>query len=272
MSTYVIGDIHGCFDQLQLLLSKIKFSQNNDTLWFTGDLINGGPKSTEVLRFIKGLGNQHICVLGNHDAVLLALAAKIKPAYEINTAGFDPILQAPDCAELIEWLRMRPIIHFDAKFNVLLVHAGVLPQWSLKQIQSYAKEFEDILHSDQAFSFYANLYGDQPDTWQETLTGWPRIRFIYNCFTRMRFCTADGKLDLISKNGTNEAPNGYTPWFKIPSVRPHGMKIIFGHWSALNGETGVTNAIAMDTGCVYGRSLTALRLDDWQFFSVNATA
>lgn len=269
MSTYVIGDIHGCFDQLTLLLDKINFSHSKDILWFTGDLINGGPKSTEVLRFIKSLGEQHICVLGNHDVVLLALAANIKlPFDEISKIGFDPILQAPDCAELIAWLRSRPIVHFDEKFNILLVHAGVLPQWSLNQIQGYAKELEDILRGEKANDFYANLFGNQPDTWQGTLDGWPRIRFLFNCFTRIRFCTSYGKLELIAKSGMEDTPNGYLPWFKIPSVRAPDMKIIFGHWSALVGRTGIDNAIALDTGCVYGRNLTALRLDDWQYFSV----
>lgn len=268
MATYVIGDIHGCYDELQALLDKIKFDPTKDILWFTGDLVNGGPHPAEVIRFIKSLGKQHICVLGNHDLVLLAVAAgKITPLND-RVIGFEPILIAPDCDELCNWLRQQPLVHFDPKFNVLLVHAGVLPQWSLQQIQNYANEVQDVLQGSNVTEFYSQMYGNLPDVWDESLTGWARIRFLINCFTRMRFCTPDGKLDLEEKGDISKAPTGYLPWFEITSVRDTKTKILFGHWAALMGNTGVDSAIALDTGCVWGHKLTALRLDDWQYFNV----
>lgn len=266
MATYAIGDIHGCFAQLQELLAKIKFDPNSDTLWFTGDLINGGPQPAEVLRFIKDLGNKHVCVLGNHDLVLLAMAAgKITPMND-RVIGFEPVFAAPDYPELLEWLRMRPFVHYDAKFNALLVHAGVLPSWDLHQIQNYARELEMVLHGSDYLALYNNIFGDEPDTWDESLTGWPRLRFLANCFVRMRFCTANGKLELSSKGNSSDAPHGYTPWFTF--ARKDNLRIIFGHWSALLGKTNVANAIAMDTGCVWGNYLSALCLENNELFSV----
>lgn len=267
MATYVIGDIHGCYKQLQLLLETINFDPTNDTLWFTGDLINGGPQPAEVIRFIKSLDDKHICVLGNHDLVLLGVAAGKMTAPHDREIGFEPVLDASDCDELLDWLRMRPIVHYDASFNMLLVHAGVLPEWTLEDIKNYAHEVENVLRSKQAVELYGEMYGNLPDTWNNALTGWERIRFLINCFTRMRFCTASGKLDLITKGNIHDAPDGFKPWFEIPSVRDKNLKILFGHWAALMGNTGVENAIALDTGCVWGNCLTALRLDDWVFFS-----
>lgn len=268
MATYVIGDIHGCFDELQLLLAAINFNPQHDTLWFTGDLINGGPKPAEVMRFIKELGTKHICVLGNHDLVLLAMAAgQITPQND-RAIGFDPVFAAPDWQDLIAWLRMRPLVHFDPKFNILLVHAGVLPHWNLQQILGYAQEVAGLLHGPQYKQLYANMFGNEPHTWSEELTSWPRVRFLINCFTRMRFCTADGKLDLTTKGLAAQAPPGYAPWFQFP--RADDLKIIFGHWAALRGHTGVAHAIAMDTGCVWGDSLSALCLDSDQLYSVAA--
>lgn len=268
MATYVIGDVHGCFIQLQQLLTVINFNLEQDTLWFTGDLINGGPQPAETLRFIKSLGNKQVCVLGNHDLVLLGVDAGKLTAPNDRNLGFEPVLNSPDCEELIDWLRMRPLVHFDAKFNVLLVHAGVLPQWNLEQTQKYAHEIENILRSPQATELYGEMYGNLPDVWDENLSGWPRIRFLINCFTRMRFCSPAGKLNLTAKGTVQDAPTGFLPWFTIPTARDPQLKILFGHWAALLGKTGVDNAIALDTGCVWGHHLTALRLDDYKFFSV----
>lgn len=268
MATYVIGDIHGCYQQLLLLLDTIKFDSKKDLLWFTGDLINGGPQPAEVIRFIKSLGDKQVCVLGNHDLVLLGVAAGMMAAPHDREIGFEPVFEAADCDDLISWLRLRPVIHYDAKFNVLLVHAGVLPKWSLQEIQGYAREIENILRGEHATELYSEMYGNLPDTWSNTLTSWERIRFLINCFTRMRFCTPDGTLDLIAKGNVNHAPDGFKPWFEIPTIRDTNLKVLFGHWAALMGHTGVDNAIALDTGCVWGHSLTALRLDDWQYFSV----
>lgn len=266
MATYVIGDIHGCYDQLQALLDLIKFDPSTDILWFTGDLINGGPKPAEVIRFIKSLGDRQICVLGNHDLVLLALAAGKRIPHNDRAIGFDPVFLAPDQQELIEWLRMRPMVHYDPNFNTLLVHAGVLPSWTLNEIRSYAHEVEVLLRGSNYLELYANMFGNEPDLWSADLTGWPRMRFIINCLTRMRFCSDQGQLELTSKGTINDAPTGFLPWFQIP--RQDDLKIVFGHWAALLGNTNTPNAIAMDTGCVWGHSLSARCLENGHIHSI----
>jgi bis(5'-nucleosyl)-tetraphosphatase (symmetrical) len=270
MATYAIGDVHGCYDQLQSLLTQVKFDPKQDTLWFTGDLINGGPKSVETLRFIKSLGDRCITVLGNHDLVLLGLASgritKLKDEERID--GFTQVLEAADKDELISWLGTCKMVHYDTKFNALLVHAGVLPQWDLTAILKHAAELETVIHGPKAADFYAAIFGNLPDVWDDNLSGNDRLRFIVNCFTRMRFCDANGKLNLTAKGQLKSAPAGYYPWFTLPNKHPKDLKIIFGHWAALVGETEVENMISIDTGCMWGHSLTALRLDDWQKFSV----
>lgn len=267
MATYVIGDIHGCYDQLVELLDKINFTPN-DVLWFSGDLINGGPKPAEVIRFIKSLGSRHICILGNHDLVLLALGCgKVIPQND-RKIGFEPFFNAHDHIELLEWLRMRPLIHYDDTFKILLVHAGVLPQWDLTSIKQYAAEVELLLHNQDYEKLYENMFGNTPDAWSNQLTGWDRVRFIINCFTRMRFCTPSGQLDFTAKGNIDDGPSGFYPWFKIP--RNDNLKIIFGHWAALLGKTNVANAIAIDTGCVWGNSLSAYCLETQQVHSVKS--
>ena len=268
MTTYVIGDIHGCYQQLCILLDNITFDPSKDVLWFTGDLINGGPQPAEVIRFIKSLGNKQVCVLGNHDLVLLGVAAGKIAAPHDRTIGFEPVLEAADRDELLNWLRFRPMIHYDATFNTLLVHAGVLPIWSLIEIQNYAHEIENILRSNNVVELYSTMYGNMPHTWTNALTSWDRIRFLINCFTRMRFCTPNGTLNLTAKGKIHDTPGqAFKAWFEIPTARDYNLKVLFGHWAALMGHTGVNNAIALDTGCVWGHHLTALRLDDWKFFS-----
>jgi bis(5'-nucleosyl)-tetraphosphatase (symmetrical) len=268
MSTYAIGDIHACYDQLQQLLVKIQFNAARDQLWFSGDLINGGPKPLETMRFIKDLADNCVCVLGNHDIVLLGIAAeKLHPPHD-KVAGFDPILQAADREDLINWLRMRPILHYDQHFNALIVHAGVLPQWDLATVQACAREVEALLRGSVANDFYSVMFGNLPDRWDPLLVGSDRFRFIINCLTRMRFCDPEGRLELEIKGNENSAPIGYLPWFEVPHRKTANLNIIFGHWAALLGETGVAKVHAIDTGCMWGHSLTALRLDDWQRFSV----
>lgn len=266
MATYVIGDIHGCLEQLQQLLQLINFDTENDTLWFTGDLINRGPQSLETLRFIKSLGSNHISVLGNHDLVLLALHAKQLTLPKDHSNDFDQVLEAADCEELLQWLQTRPMAHYDAKFNALLVHAGVLPQWSLEQILSYASEIQAILQGPNAAALFKEMYGDLPDTWSTDLIGWDRVRFLINCFTRMRFCSKTGQLDLAAK-GTQPAP-GFDAWFAIDTNRDPKLTILFGHWAALLGKTSQPNVLGLDTGCVWGHQLTALRLEDRKYFAV----
>jgi len=265
MSTNAIGDIQGCFAELQELLRLIKFDHKKDQLWFVGDLVNRGPKSLEVLRFVKSLPNP-IVVLGNHDLHLLTIFNKIDPL-QINHT-YHEILRAPDCQELIDWLRSRPFLHHDENLGYVMVHAGIYPNWTLEQAKSYAKEAEQILQSDNYAEFLEHMYGNEPNIWHEDLTGIARFRFIISCFTRMRFSDEQGKLDLQETKGLDATPVGFMPWFKVPKRKTKDYKIIFGHWAALQGKADTENIYALDTGCVWGGKLTALRLEDEQKFSV----
>jgi len=266
MSTYAIGDIQGCFSTLQALLAKIHFDPKQDRLWFTGDLVNRGPQSLEVLRFIKDLGDQHDTVLGNHDLHLLAVAYGVGKSAQKDT--LQAILAAPDRHELIEWLRHRPLLHGGDHHHYVLTHAGIAPQWSLTQAIALAKEVETVLRSDRPELFLRHMYGNQPDQWQETLQGPERWRCITNYFTRMRFCYADGRLELAYKGKREHAPQDLMPWFLVPDRRNADVDILFGHWAALGGVTDIPHVYALDTGCVWGHALTAMRLEDQQRFSV----
>lgn len=266
MATYAIGDVQGCFDELQTLLKKINFNPQVDQLWFVGDLVNRGPKSLEVLRFVKNLPQTKI-VLGNHDLHLIALAyGNPYPDHTLNA-----VLTAPDREELIEWLRRLPLLHHDEKLNFVMVHAGIYPLWNLNQAKTYAQEFETALHSEKISELLKNMYGDQPDQWNENLAGEERLRFIVNTFTRMRFCTPAGKLEFHNIGKINSVSQNYLPWFKIPNRATKNLNIIFGHWAALQGETGEPKVFALDTGCVWGNCLTAMRLQDQEKFSVNCS-
>ena len=266
MSHYAIGDVQGCYSQLLVLLKKINFDPSKDKLWFTGDLVNRGPQSLQVLRFVKSLGEKAITVLGNHDLHLLAIAAGKQQQKKQDT--LDEILNAPDCKELCDWLRQQPLIHHDEKLNYTLVHAGLAPQWDLEQALRYAHEVETVLRNENYKIFFEHLYGNQPDCWQNTLTGWDRLRVITNYLTRLRFCTTDGKMDLKQKESAESIDKNYLSWFKIPQRANKNLNIIFGHWAALNGNATTENIFALDTGCVWGNCLTAMRLEDKQKFSV----
>lgn len=266
MSTYAIGDIQGCYQELGDLLGKINFDPLKDTLWFTGDLINRGPQSLSVLRFIKSLGEKAIVVLGNHDLHFLAVAAYKRPQQSLDT--LDEILSAPDCQELFNWLRKLPLIHYDKTLNFLLVHAGLPPQWDLTKALSCAQEVENVLKGTQYLEFLANMQGLSPSCWTDNLAGWPRLRLITNYLTRIRFCDEKGCLEHLTKGHLNKPPIGYLPWFKIPNRASKDVRIIFGHWAALEGHTGTPNIFALDTGCIWGKKLTAMRLEDAQLFSV----
>ncbi|MDR1057036.1 MAG: symmetrical bis(5'-nucleosyl)-tetraphosphatase [Coxiellaceae bacterium] len=263
MSTYCIGDIQGCFDELEQLLKVINYDYHNDSLWFVGDLVNRGPKSLEVLRFIKDLPNTKI-ILGNHDLHLLNLYNKTA---NFNTSYLKQILIAPDGKKLIEWLKSQFLIYYDQKYNCVLVHAGIYPQWDLISAIKYAKEVEKILHSEDYLDFLKHGYGNKPSIWHEDLRGWDRYRFITNAFMRMRFCDLEGNLEFDHAGKADTAPPGYLPWFKIPWRKTKNIKIIFGHWAALEGATDDSNIIPLDTGCVWGGSLTALRIEDGVKFS-----
>lgn len=263
MATYVIGDIQGCYQELMALLDLIQFSAS-DRLWLTGDLVNRGPGSLATLRAIKQLDRQVITVLGNHDLHLLAVAYGHGTCKRGDT--IDDILAAPDCDELLDWLRFRPLLHLEER--KVLVHAGLPPIWSADDALGFAHEVEAVLRSDDYLRYFANMYGNQPDCWREHLSGPARWRIITNYLTRMRFVGPRGELELKSKSELNAAPAGYRAWFYYPNPEWAGYRIYFGHWAALVGHTGMHDVFALDTGCVWGNSLTALRLEDQRLFSV----
>jgi len=257
MATYCIGDVQGCFDELCELLAIISFNPHQDTLWFVGDLVNRGPKSLEVLRFIKNLPHK-IVVLGNHDLHLLNYYNKI---VDFEASHLEAIVKAEDALLLINWLRKQPLMHYDAKLNYILVHAGVYPEWNLRQVETLAREAEQVLRSDNYTDFLEHMYGDAPNKWSENLQGNDRVRFIINSFTRMRLCDANGNLDFTYTGPLDGKPKELMPWFKVPCRKIQNEKIVFGHWAALNGVTDEANVFALDTGCVYGKALTAMRLE-----------
>ncbi len=269
MATYAIGDIQGCLPQLVQLLEQINYQAEEDRLWFAGDLINRGPASLETLRFIKSLGDSAKVVLGNHDLHLLAVAHGHGDLKRKDTLA--EILMASDRDELMNWLRNQPLCHYDPQLNTIMTHAGIPPCWDLDKTLSLAAEVEEKLKSDTVDDFFAAMYGNTPRKWSDDLTGMDRLRAITNYLTRMRFCDENSKLDLKSKEGINTAVKGYAPWFNYPTQLPENCHIVFGHWAAIEGITHQDNIHALDTGCVWGGSLTALRLEDRQRFSTSCS-
>jgi bis(5'-nucleosyl)-tetraphosphatase (symmetrical) len=259
MSVYAIGDIQGCFDELLELLATLRFDRQRDRLWFVGDLVNRGPKSLETLRFVRELGSAAVTVLGNHDLHLLAAAHGIRPD-NIDGDTLEPILAAPDREDLIDWLRRLPLLHYDGELGYLMVHAGLPPQWDLKLAQRCAGEVETVLRGNRLESFLSRMYGNKPRQWSGELEGWDRLRFIVNCFTRMRFCDRNGRLELKSSGPPGSQPEGYYPWYEIPGRASAGMNIIFGHWSTLKAAD-IPGVYPIDQGCLWGGQLTALRID-----------
>jgi bis(5'-nucleosyl)-tetraphosphatase (symmetrical) len=256
MATYAIGDLQGCYESLLRLLDKLNFDKTKDTLWFAGDLVNRGSDSLSTLRFVKSLGDSAITVLGNHDLHLLAIAYDVKTT---RSPDLQRILDAEDRDELLHWLSTRPLLHHDSRLNNTITHAGIYPFWSLEQTQDYAAELENELKNNLN-NFLNNMYGNNPDKWDDSLTGFERLRFICNCFTRMRFCKQDGTLDFTSKGVPGTIPEGTLPWFEIPNRKTANHKLLFGHWSTL-GIINKENVDALDTGCVWGGKLTAVRID-----------
>lgn len=256
MATYAIGDLQGCYKSLLRLLKKINFDKKTDTLWFAGDLVNRGSDSLSTLRFVKSLGSSAITVLGNHDLHLLAIAHGVKKKC---SPDLQQILDADDCDELLQWLSTRPLLHHNSKLNYTITHAGIYPLWSLKEAKEYAAELENELKNN-LHTFLNNMYGDKPDIWDDSLSGYKRLRFICNCFTRMRYCYKDGTLDFSSNGAPGTIPKDTSPWFELPKRKAENENILFGHWSAL-GAINKENVFALDTGCVWGGKLTALRID-----------
>lgn len=267
MATYAIGDPQGCFAPLQRLLDAIRFDDRADRLWFVGDLVNRGPDSLATLRFVKALGESEVSLLGNHDLHLLAVAHGVQRQRRDDTLR--DVLEAPDRDELLDWLRRRPLMHVEQGFAV--VHAGLLPQWTVDQARGLAREVEQALGAEQGGELLGRMYGNQPARWSDELSGYDRLRVIINAMTRLRLCSADGEMEFGHKGRVKDAPPGYLPWFDVPGRRSRGTPVIFGHWSAL-GLKLAGDLIGLDTGCLWGRRLTALRLEDRRIFQVSCRA
>lgn len=263
MATYAIGDIQGCYDPLQRLLERIRFEPAYDRLWFVGDLVNRGPQSLLVLRFIKDLGTSAITVLGNHDLHLIALAEGHARKHKGDT--LDAVLAAPDRDELLHWLRQQRLAWREGEF--LLVHAGVMPGWSADDTMRRAAEVEAALQDEHYREFLAQMYGNEPYAWQEALTGKERLRLIVNTFTRLRYCTTKGEMDFHQKGAPGTQPAHLLPWFDVPGRKTADTTVIMGHWSTL-GLLIRPDLIALDTGCLWGGQLTAIRLEDRQVFAL----
>lgn len=256
MAVYALGDVQGCFAELRRLLDKLAFDPAVDRLWFVGDLVNRGPRSLETLRFIRGLGSAAVTVLGNHDLHLLAVACGVSHTKHRDTFG--DVLNAPDRDELLDWLRRQPLLYGEGGFY--LIHAGLPPQWTMEDAGRLAGEAGAVLAGDGSVEFFRHMYGDQPDIWSESLAGWDRLRFVVNCLTRMRYCGRDGRVEFKQKGAPGSQPEGLLPWFAVPGRRSLGAKIVFGHWSTLGFHVG-EGVCGLDTGCLWGGELTALRLD-----------
>ena len=265
MATYAIGDIQGCYDSLQRLLDLCAFDPASDRLWLVGDLVNRGPQSLETLRLIKSLGPAALTVLGNHDLYLL-MVAEGGAKFRGKDDTIQPILDAPDCAELLDWLRQQPLCHTEGDY--CLVHAGLLPQWTAARARELAREVEAKLQGPDFHDFVVNLWGSEPAGWSDDLTGWPRLRVIVNAMTRMRFCTRFGIMEFKAKGKLSNAPVGHLPWFDLPDRQSAESVLVTGHWSAL-GLKITPNLLALDSGCLWGGHLTAVRLEDRRVFQVD---
>ena len=263
MAIYAVGDVQGCHAELVLLLDKIAFDPEADKLWLVGDLVNRGPGSLDVLRLVKSLGDSAITVLGNHDLHLLAVTEGVAELNRHDT--LDEILNAPDRNELLHWLRNQRLLH--AQDGFVLVHAGLLPQWSVAQAQSLAREVEVALRGNDYATFLSRMYGNTPHNWDDSLSGYKRLRVIVNAFTRMRICTKEGEMEFKFKGEVENIPAGYMPWFDIPKRASRDATVIVGHWSAL-GLKIEQRVIALDTGCLWGGPMSAIRLEDRRLFQV----
>ncbi len=269
MPVYAIGDIQGCYDELLTLLDRVRFDATRDRLWLTGDLVNRGPRSLEVLRFVKGLGDRAVTVLGNHDLHLLAVATTEHGMRCKDT--LQPVLLAPDRDELLTWLRHRPLLHHDATLGYTLVHAGLAPQWDLGLACRCARELEGQLRGPDHVEYFAHMYGNTPELWSDELTEWDRLRFITNCFTRMRYCREDGALAFDTKAAPGTQPLGYVPWFASPHRASAAERIVVGHWSTVELNHRVDpkhRVVLLDHGCVWGGHMTAFELEQGRYLDM----
>ena len=262
-ATYLVGDIQGCFESLKALLVAVGFT-DADRLWCVGDLVNRGPASLGVLRFARGLGERFACVLGNHDLHFLAMVYGGHPHRATDT--MENLLDAPDCADLADWLRRQPLL-IDAP-DWVIVHAGIPHIWTMESARHNAREVEAVLRGPDHAGFFRAMYGNEPSLWREDLEGMDRYRAVVNYLTRMRLVDDEGRLEFSHKGALDNLPAGYRPWFAYPTQIPGTL--YFGHWAALDGTTGLARSIGLDTGCVWGRTMTAVRLEDGAMFSVRA--
>ncbi|HEU4670807.1 MAG TPA: symmetrical bis(5'-nucleosyl)-tetraphosphatase [Dyella sp.] len=271
MATYAIGDVQGCYPELQRLLDKLRFDPAQDHLWFCGDLVNRGGQSLETLRFIHGLRERTVVTLGNHDLSLLAIAQRKPDAQARVNPELREVLFADDAPVLFEWLRSQKLLHHDEQLGWTMVHAGLAPGWTLRQAQRSAQEIERELTSPRHPRLLRNLFGNRPAAWSSRLQGIERMRASINTLTRMRYCDIHGRIDFEGKGVPGTQKPGMYPWFEVPGMRRRETRIVCGHWSALGRFAGL-GVYAIDTGCVWGGQLTALRLDAEEpvYFTVNA--
>jgi len=262
MAIYAVGDLQGCLEPLKCLLKKVKFDWEKDTLWIVGDIVNRGPDSLRTLRFLYKNRERVVCVLGNHDLHLLAVASGLRKKGRSDT--LDKLLVAHDRDELLRWLRYRPLIHTEAGYT--MVHAGIPHIWTLEQAHEYGHEVEAALRGPEWRKFLARMYGNTPRRWNDSLVGYPRLRTITNYLTRMRFVYANGQLDLQSKGGSPNPGRKVAPWFSYSERETRKNKIIFGHWAALQGQAKGKNLYALDTGCVWGGQLSMYCLDSDEWY------
>ncbi|GJM14501.1 MAG: bis(5'-nucleosyl)-tetraphosphatase, symmetrical [Pseudohongiella sp.] len=271
MSNYVVGDLQGCYKPLKKLLKKVKFSPAKDKLWCVGDLVNRGPDSLDTLRFLQDMDDSTELVLGNHDLHFIAIHEGCAPARSKDT--LDALLDAKDCQQISDWLRHQPLTHYESVAtkagdeDFLMLHAGVAPHWNLQKTLDLAAEVQYALQDSDYKSFLRHMYGDTPTRWHDELEDLDRLRVITNYLTRVRFCDAIGTMDLTLKEGLSTAPLGFKPWFEYEQITPE-TTILFGHWAALEGYTGKKHIHALDTGYVWGRELTLMRLEDQQLYSI----
>jgi bis(5'-nucleosyl)-tetraphosphatase (symmetrical) len=269
MRRFAIGDIQGCYQSLQSLLEKIKFNPQQDQLWLVGDLINRGPDSLATLRYLYSIRHAIKIVLGNHDLHFIAAHYGLRKKGKLDT--LDELLAAPDCQLFVDWLSQQPLVYHDKQSHIAMVHAGIPPQWSLAQALNFSAEVESALKGNQRQEFLSAMYGNTPAIWSSDLKGTDRLRVITNYFTRMRFCSAEGELELQTKEDAAGAPEGLAPWFSHTHRKTANEKIIFGHWAALQGKVTLPNLYALDTGCVWGGSLTAMDLSSYERVSYGCT-
>lgn len=267
MSIYAIGDVQGCYDTLLKLLDRVRFDAAQDRLWFTGDLVNRGGQSLETLRFIRGLGEAAVVVLGNHDLHLIAESVKPLDRRQKNV-DLKRVLDAEDAVELIDWLRSRSLLHWDETQRFVMIHAGLSPQWTLERARIEAERVERELRSKDYKNVLLRMYGDRPGGWSRRLKGLDRTRATINVLTRMRYCDPRGQVSFESKGTPGTQPAGNYPWFEVPGHKPRDFRVVAGHWSALGKFQGL-GFFGIDTGCVWGGKLTALRIEaDPEFIAV----